>query len=63
MSELDQDWIQRDLDGGAIWSESEVPLDVVAELRRGPEGYDTAAFIESEYFFEDEDLDLDDDYR
>ena len=32
MSELDQDWVQRDLDGGAVWEAAD-PLDVVAELR------------------------------
>ena len=33
MSEIDQDWIQRDLDGGAVWDVDDLPLDVIADLR------------------------------
>jgi hypothetical protein len=33
MSELDRDWIQRDLDDGAMWDEEETPSDLLSELR------------------------------
>ena len=33
MSELDRDWIQRDLDEGATWDDGDPQTDVVSELR------------------------------
>jgi hypothetical protein len=51
MSELDQDWIQRDLDGGAVWDDSDLPVDVIVDLRRG---YDESVVIEGGDYFEDD---------
>ena len=49
---VEQDWIQRDLDGGAISGTADGPLDVVSDLRRR---YDTAERAFGDDLFEDED--------
>ena len=60
MSELEYDWIQRDLDGGASGLDGGVRLDLVSELRYGRFA---AELTDVEDLFEDDDLfddDLDD---
>lgn len=60
MSELDYDWIQRDLDGGLADIDQRAPRDLVSELRYG---FSVSGLADDSDLFEDDDLfddDLDD---